>query len=305
MTTLLAPAASRTPHRRGRTLGLALALLTAAAAWAQAPAERPPSSWVDPQAPKRAPVADTVAPVLRPPAIDTLATVRLRGVLRVGVVQVPPMVMLDSSNTHVGYSVDIARKLAADLGVRVEFVETWWTSVMPQLIDGQTDVIITGLWMNVPRALVANFTQPTASEGMYLIASRARAAQRKSLDAFNQPGVKIAVSSDPAQQAVAKARFARASVVAVDDDPLLVVSEGRADAAVVATLAADAVVATAPKRWFLPSAEPLARTSAGMAVRKGDPDFLAFLNTWLDMQRESGWLAERARHWATSTAGFR
>jgi polar amino acid transport system substrate-binding protein len=73
----------------------------------------------------------------------------------------------------------------------------------------------------------------------------------------------------------------------------------------VATLSAEAVVASAPQRWFLPTPEPLARTSAGMAVRKGDPDFLAFLNTWLDMNRESGWLAQRARHWATSTAGFR
>jgi polar amino acid transport system substrate-binding protein len=187
----------------------------------------------------------------------------------------------------------------------VEFVETWWTEVIPQLLDGESDVIITGLWMNVPRALVANFTQPTASEGMYLIASQPLAAQRRSLDAFNKPGVKIAVSSDPAQQSVAKARFPRATVMPVDDDPLLVVTEGRAQAAVVATLSADSVVASAPRRWFLPSTEPLARTSAGMAVRKGDPDFLAFLNTWLDMQRESGWLAERARHWATSTAGFR
>jgi polar amino acid transport system substrate-binding protein len=117
--------------------------------------------------------------------------------------------------------------------------------------------------------------------------------------------VKIAVSTDPAQLAVAKARFPRANVTAVDNDPVVVVTEGRAQAAMVATLAADAVVASAPQRWFLPSPEPLARTSAGMAVRKGDPDFLAFLNTWLDMQRESGWLAERTRHWATSPEGFR
>ncbi|GMV47319.1 MAG: hypothetical protein AMXMBFR66_27170 [Pseudomonadota bacterium] len=117
--------------------------------------------------------------------------------------------------------------------------------------------------------------------------------------------MKIAVSTDPAQQAVARARFPRATVTPVEDDPLFVVAGGGAQAAVVATLSADAVVASAPRRWFLPSAEPLARTSAGMAVRKGDPDFLAFLNTWLDMQRESGWLAERARHWATSTEGFR
>jgi len=292
---------------RGRalTLALVLGLLGATAASAQTTRDMPGSAWADPQAVKRPPAADTLAPILRPPAVDTLATVRQRGVLRVGVVQVAPMVMVDRSGTPVGFSVDIARRLAADLGLRIEFVETWWTEVIPHLLDGQTDVIITGLWMNVPRALVVNFTQATASEGIYLIASRPLAEQRRSLDAFNQPGVKIAVSTDPTQQSVARARFPRATVTPVEDDPLLVVSEGQAHAAVVATLAADAVVASAPARWFLPSPEPLARTSAAMAVRKGDPDFLAFLNTWLDMQRESGWLAERARHWATSTAGFR
>jgi polar amino acid transport system substrate-binding protein len=307
MQTSQAQAMHRCARRRGWALALALlpGLLGATAAWAQARGDMPVSAWADPQAAKRAPAADTVAPILRPPAVDTLATIRQRGVLRVGVVQVAPMVMLDRSNSYVGFSVDLARRLAADLGVRIEFVETWWTEVIPQLLDGHSDVIITGLWMNVPRALVVNFTQPTASEGMHLIASRPVAAQRRSLQAFNQPGVTIAVSTDPAQQAVAKARFPRAKVTPVDDDPLLVVTEGRAHAALVATLAADAVVASAPQRWFLPSAEPLARTSAGMAVRKGDPDFLAFLNTWLEMQRESGWLAERTRHWATSTEGFR
>jgi polar amino acid transport system substrate-binding protein len=286
-------------------LMLALGMLGASSAHAQATGEQPVSAWADPQAVPPRPVTDSVAPILRTAAVDTLATVRQRGVLRVGVVQVPPMVMQDRNNAYVGFSVDLARRLADDLGVRVEFVETWWTGVIPQLLDGHTDVIITGLWMNVPRALVVNFTQPTVSEGMVLIASRPLAQTRRSLDAFNQPGVKIAVSTDPAQRAVAQARFPRATVTPVDDDPLLVVTEGRAQAAVVATLSAEAVVASAPQRWFLPSDRPLARTSAAMAVRKGDPDFLAFLNSWIDMQRESGWLVERAWHWATSTEGFR
>lgn len=290
---------------RGHALILALTLLGAASAAAETATDKPPSAWVERPIVQRVQAADTVAPILRPPAVDTLATIRQRGVLRVGVVQVAPMVMRDRNGSYVGFSVDLARRLAADLGVRLEFVETWWTEVMPQLIDGHSDVIITGLWMNVPRALVANFTQPTATEGMYLIASRSLATQRHSLAHFNQPGVRIAVATDPAQQAVARARFPRATVVPVDDDPLGLVTQGKAQAAVVATLAADAVVASAPQRWFLPSPEPLARTAAGMAVRKGDPDFLAFLNTWLDMQRETGWLAERTRHWATSTEGLR
>ncbi len=291
--------------RFGRALTLTLGVLGATLAWAQTPADKLSSAGADPQAVKQAPAANTAPPILRPPAVDTLATVRQRGVLRVGIVQVAPMVMQDRSNNYVGFSVDVARRLASDLGVRVEFVETWWTQVIPQLIDGQSDVIITGLWMNVPRALLANFTQPTASEGIYLIGSLPRAKQRRSLEAFNQPGVTIAVSNDPSQQAVAKARFPRATVTPVDDDPLIVVTEGRAHAAVVATLSADAVVASAPLRWFLPTPEPLASTSAGMAVRKGDPDFLAFLNAWIAIQRESGWLAERTRHWATSKEGFR
>lgn len=302
--------------RAALTASWVAALLCAGAAAAQpvaqasAPTARPAgeapvSGWADPQAATPPPRAADVAPVMRPPAVDTLATVRQRGVLRVGVVQVAPMVMMDRSGRYVGFSVDIARRLAEDLGVRVEFVETWWSGVIPQLIDRRTDVVITGLWLNVPRALVVNFTQPTVSEGLYLLGSRQLAAQRRSLEAFDRPGVRIAVSSDPVQQRVARARFPRASVIVVDDDPLLVLTEGRAEAAVLATLSAEAVVASAPSRWFLPSTEPLARTSAAMAVRKGDPDFLAFLNTWLEIQRESGWLGERTRHWATSTEGFR
>lgn len=296
MQTYRVTALQRTRRLRLPALVLTLGVWGGAACWAQTGTDQSASPWVDPQTGKPPVVAYTVAPILRPPTVDTLATVRRRGVLRVGVVQVAPMVMMDRNGQYVGFSADLARRLANDLDVRLEFVESWWSDVIPRLLDGHSDVIITGLWMNVPRALVANFTQPTASEGMHLIASRPLAAQRRSLEAFNQTGVTIAVSTDPAQQAVAKKHFPRATVTPVDDDPLLVVTEGRAHAAVVATLSAEAVVASAPRRWYLPVAEPLARTSSGMAVRKGVADFLAFLNTWLDMQRESGWLAERTRH---------
>jgi polar amino acid transport system substrate-binding protein len=37
-----------------------------------------------------------------------------------------------------------------------------------------------------------------------------------------------------------------------------------------------------------------------MAIRKGDADFLNFLNSWLKFQRDNGWIEERRRHW-TST----
>lgn len=290
-----------------RTL-VAAGMLVAGLAAAQAPAPvpatppaPPTSAWLDPSVPARPAAEPDIPPVMRPPAVDTLATVRQRGVLRVGIVQVPPMVMRDRDGRPVGYSIDLARRLADDLGVQVAFVESSWAGVIPDLLERRTDVVVTGLWLSVPRALVVNFTQPTASEGVHLVASRARAGERRTLAAFDRPDVTLAVPADGLLQRVAQARFPRARLQAAED-PLAALVTGRADAALVATLAPEALLAAAGGRWFLPSPEPLARTAAGMAIRKGDLDFLAFLNTWLDLQREQGWLDERRRHWSTPQA---
>lgn len=287
-----------------KVLSLLVMAAAVAAANAQPASPEPRRGYADPTAPAVLPVGPDIAPVMRPALVDTLATVRQRGTLRVGVVQVPPMVMLDRSSRYVGFSIDLARRLADDIGVRVEFVETSWSEVMAQLLERRTDVIITGLWLNVPRALVVNFTQPTASEALYLFAARGQGGQRRGLEPFNLPGTRIAVADDPAHLAAARSRFPRAQLLPTHDDPLTLLRSGRAQAAVLATLSPEAVLASQRGRWYLPSTEALSRTATAMAVRKGDHDFLAFLNTWLDIQRESGWLAERARHWSTSVEGF-
>jgi polar amino acid transport system substrate-binding protein len=293
----------------GRLLGAALLALSLTAGAQTAPAAPDAAAsgagYVEADSPARRAAPQDVEPVPRAPGFDTLATIRKRGVLRVGVVQVPPMVLVDKDRKLVGFSVDVARRLADDLGVKVQFVETWWSEIIPQLLEQRTDLILTGLWQNVPRALVVNFSQPTTHLGVYLFASKPLAGKRRTLDDYNQPGIRIAVSTDPAQLAVARARFPRANILAVDDDALLVVTEGRAAAAVAATLSAQAIVDSAPRRWFLPSTEALSATSAAIAVRKGDPDFLAFLNTWLDIQREQGWPQERARYWSTAKEGLK
>lgn len=54
-------------------------------------------------------------------------------------------------------------------------------------------------------------------------------------------------------------------------------------------------------RLSQPFTDPLARTHTAFAIRKGDPDFLNYLNTWLLLQRDSGWLDERLHHWNLST----
>ncbi len=279
--------------------GASVALL-AAPAFAQ-PASAPGSGFADPQGASRPPAVRDIDAVYRQPSIDTLATVRLRGTLRVGIAANDPAVMHDAKDQPVGLSIDIARKLGEDMGVQVEFVETSWSHIVPDLLNRHFDLIVSGMWVTPARALVMNFTHPTASEGVYLFANQKLAAGKKSTAEFNQPGVKLVVYGGTMQELLAKRDFPNATLVVVtgDENHLTPVIEGTAHAALVPTFAPGAVLTAAPDSLFLPLGEtPVASTSTAIAMRKGDPDMLNYLNTVLEFHRQSGWLAERVRHWS-------
>ena len=241
--------------------------------------------------------------VTRGGTVDTLATIRKRGVLRVGVAVSEPTVMHDASGKLVGFSIDAARRLGEDLGVAVEFIETSWSGIIPDLLNHESDLIMSGLWVTVPRALVINYTTPTAVEGIHVITSRAAAARLKTPADLDRPGTKIVVYAGTLQERLAARRFPKAILVKVsgDTDHLAPVIAGQAEAALVPTFAPEVIVRAAPERLALPFAKPLTSASAAISLRKGDFDFLNFLESWLAVQRDEGWLDERTSYWADPT----
>jgi polar amino acid transport system substrate-binding protein len=247
------------------------------------------------------PVRADVPPVYRGPSEDTLATIRQRGTIRIGVVPDAPMVMVNAKGELSGYSIDLARRLANDLGVDVEFVQTSWPQVVPDLLGRQFDVIISGLWVTMPRALVVNFTQPTVVEGVHLVASQKLAPNARYLADFNKPDLRIAVDANTVQAQLAKRLFPKATLVTDLADPLEAVRTGKAHATLLPTIAPALVEEKGAGQLRLPLDKPVATTQAAMAIRKGDADFLNLLNTWLSLQRDDGWLDERASHWSTQS----
>jgi polar amino acid transport system substrate-binding protein len=273
------------------------------AAQAQTPAAAPAAAPATAQATARLAAPRDIEPVMRGGSVDTLATIRKRGVLRVGVALSEPTVMHDADGKLVGFSIDAARRLAEDMGVGVQFVETSWSSIIPELLNRETDLIMSGLWVTVPRALVINFTTPTAVEGIHVIASRAAAARFKTPADLDRPGTKLVVYAGTLQERLAARRFPKATLIKVggDADHLAPVLAGEADAALVPTFAPEVIVRAAPDRLVLPFAKPLSSASAAIGVRKGDYDFVNFLESWLAVQRDEGWLDDRTAYWADPT----
>ena len=288
-------------------LALVAAVLSVAAgetALAQeSPRPQPRQGYEDPEGvPVRPPAVD-VEPVWARPAIDTVATIRRRGTLRVGVVSNEPYVMRNANGDLVGFSVDLGRQLATDLGVDVEFVPTSWSQVIADLVGNHFDVIASGLWITPARALVVNFSSPTSMGVMHLVASKSLASAMKTKQDFDRPDVRIVVYAGSSQEGIASRHFPRATLVKIDGDadPLAPVVEGKAHAVVVTTPTPQLVVNTATDRLFLPLGEPLQVTSGALAIRKGDGDFLNLLNSWLAFRTEDGWLPERQNYWFRTT----
>jgi len=280
--------------------GLALAAIAPLAAAQGAPARVPGAGFADPARPALPGTPFDGGVVWRAPGVDTLATVRHRNLLRVCVVPVEPMVMNTADGSFAGYSVDLARKLAQDLGVDIAFVPTSWNLVISDLVHRQCELVASGLWITLPRALAVNFTSPTAQDGVYLVASQQAAPGKTALSDFDQPGMAVAVYAGTPQEALARRLLPRARLVAGTDDPLQQVLDGKAQAALAPALVPQALLQAAPGKLYLPRSTALASTSAAMAVRKGDPDFLRLLDTWLGLQRDSGWLDERLAFWSNS-----
>ena len=86
-----------------------------------------------------------------------------RGKLRVGMSTFVPWAMRNKKGELIGFEIDVATKVAKDLGIEVEFVPTAWSGIIPALIAGKFDVIIGGMSVTTKRNLTVNFTAPYLS----------------------------------------------------------------------------------------------------------------------------------------------
>ena len=222
-----------------------------------------------------------------------------RGVLRVGMSTFVPWAMQDKSGNFIGFEIDVAKRVAQDMGVRAEFIPTKWSGIIPALLTGKFDIIIGGMGIRPERNLKVNFSVPYDYTGMSIVAHRKLAAGFKKLADFNSPSVSIA-SRTGTTAAAAVTRFMPKAKPRLFDDESQAFQElllGRVHA-VVASAPLPAYQALAnPDRLLLPFKEDFTREPIGFALRKGDFDSMNFLDNWIRVVEAEGWLKERKHYW--------
>ena len=246
-------------------------------------------------------LAGTVSPIHAQTAEKSvLDQILERGVLRVGFDTFVPWAMKDKDGEYIGFEIDVARRVAADMGVEIEFVPTKWSGIIPALLTGKFDIIIGGMGIQPARNLKVNFSNPYEFSGMSLVASIAAAPNLSSLNDFNKPEIILSAKTGATSVAAAKKHMPKATVRMFDDEAqaLQEVLNGRAHAMVASAPFPEQQAIRNKDKLYLPlQGETFTKEPIGFAVRKGDHDFLNFLNNWVLVAGAEGWLAERYDYW--------
>jgi polar amino acid transport system substrate-binding protein len=210
-----------------------------------------------------------------------------------------PWAMRDKTGQLIGFEIDVATRLAADMGVKVEFVPTKWSGIIPALLTGKFDVIIGGMGIIPSRNLKVNFTQAYDYSGMSLVANKKLAAGFKSLEDFNRPDVVLAVKLGSTSVMAAKKYMPKATLRQFDGEAQIFqeVINGKAHAAVASAPTPAFQAIEHPDTLFLPIKDTFTKEPIGFAVRKGDADTLNYFNNWIQYVTAEGWLAERKQYW--------
>lgn len=230
---------------------------------------------------------------------STVEQVMQRGVLRVGMSTFVPWAMKDKTGKLIGFEIDVATRLAEDMGVKVEFVPTKWSGIIPALLTGKFDVIIGGMGILPKRNLKVNFTIPYDYSGMSMVANKKLAAGFSGIEAFNTPDVIIAARLGSTAVTATKKYMPKATIRMFDDEAQAYqeVLNGRAHA-VVGSAPTPAFQAIKNKaKLFLPLTSTFTKEPIGFAIQKGDIDTLNYFNNWIRYVDLEGWLKEKKTYW--------
>lgn len=165
---------------------------------------------------------------------DTLAQAQRLGVIRVGYAPESPFSFRDSAGKVTGESPEIIRHVLGQLGIhQIEWVQTEWASLIPNLNAGRFDIIASGMFITCERAQQIAFTQPTYQLNEALLVARGNPKQLHSYDdILRQDAVLAVVQGAQEQNIVAQLGIGGTHLLAVPDAQtgLAAVLSGRADA---------------------------------------------------------------------------
>lgn len=189
---------------------------------------------------------------------------------------------IDGKDTIVGFDVEIAKTIAADLGVKLEIKDIGFDGLLAALDAGKVDFVISGMTPNEERLKSVDFSQIYYNAEQVIVVRTDKKDKFKSMDDFNKATVGVQTSS--IQEDLAKEQLPNATIKSLGKitDLALELKNKKVDAVIMESPVANGYVKK-NKDLSISSVKPKAEEAgSAIAIKKGNDALTAEVNKTLD-----------------------
>jgi polar amino acid transport system substrate-binding protein len=214
-----------------------------------------------------------------------------------------PFEMTDKKGNFVGFDVDIAKIMAKEMGVEFFPVNTAWDGIIPSLITGKFDIIMSGMTITQERNLKINFADPYIVVGQTILLNKKHEGAVKSYKDLNDPQFTVTSKLGTTGEQAVKKYIPKCNYKSfeTETEAALEVVNGKADAFVYDMPYCVVFMAEQGTGKLIFLDQPFTFEPLAWAINKGDPDFLNWLNNFLRQIKNDGRYDVIYNKWIKST----
>ena len=230
---------------------------------------------------------------------EVMQNILERGTMRVGVSLFEPWTIKDEAGNLTGFEIEVADRLARDMGVKAEYKIYEWQEIIPAVMKGEIDVIAGGMAITPKRALKIYFSLPYAESGISLAANTEKTQNIKKFEELNQKDILIAVVNKTAANGLAPHLFDKATIKSfkTPQEAKQAILKGDVHAWLASMPQPEFLRLQHPGVVDLPLGKPVQSYMAGFGIKKGEQDWLNFLNAWVTARQADKWLSVTHKYW--------
>lgn len=221
----------------------------------------------------------------------TLEEIMERGTLRVGMEPgYMPFELTNQKGEIIGFDVDMAKRMAKAMGVKLELVSTAWDGIIPALLTNKFDIIMSGMTLTQERNLKIEFADPYILIGQSILVNKKFEGEISSYKDLNDAKYTVASKLGTTGEQATKRMIPGANYISyeTEQEGVIEVVNGKVDAFIY-DMPFNAIAASergAGKIFHID--EPFTKEPLAWAVRPGDQHFINWLNNFLQQTKYDG-----------------
>ena len=230
-----------------------------------------------------------------------------RGELRVGFdAGYMPFEMTDKNGNYIGFDMDMGRELAKSMGVKFVPVNIDFDGMIPALLTGKIDVIMSAMTVTQERNLKIGFSDPYIVVGQSILLNKKHEGKITSWEQLNDPKFNVVSRQGTTGEEAVKRYLPKATFKTFEKeaDGALEVANDRADAWVYDMPFNVVFFAEQGNGKVIHLDKPFTFEPIAIGIKQGDPDFMNFLNNFIRQVKNDGRYDRIYDKWIKSTDWF-